>query len=240
MNLNTILGILSAIGFALPVLIIIIARLYMNISLLALVAYFLFGFSYNLMVENVLVVSPDTRRVVGVLINYLDVPFILTAMLMFCTGKWTEKAIKISMGIFGLFELVIFSKYQFSFLSSKYIMGPGILLIMGFSLYFFINNIKLTIMQGKGVGKTLMVTSILFAYGSYLIVYFFAFIQKAANQADVFIIYYLTSIIFSGLMSAGLFYVQRRVREIKEVQNTRKELSVFFDHQPKRHKRYLQ
>jgi hypothetical protein len=240
MNVNTILGIISAIAFALPVLIIIFSRLYMNISLLALVIYFSLAFSYNLMVENVLVVAPDTRRVTGVLINYLDVPFILTVMLMFCTEKWTERAIKISLGVFALFEVVIFSKYQFSFVSSEYIMGPGILLIMGFSLYFFVNNIKLTIMQGKGVGKTLMITSILFGYGSYLIVYFFAFIQKTSNKGDVFIIYYLTSIIFSALMSAGLFYVKRRVKEIKEVQNTRKELSVFFNHQPKEHKRYLQ
>jgi hypothetical protein len=59
-------------------------------------------------------------------------------------------------------------------------------------------------------------------------VYIFAFVQKTSNRADVFIIYYLASIIFSVLMSAGLIWVKKRLREINEVQTTRKELNVFF------------
>jgi uncharacterized membrane protein YbhN (UPF0104 family) len=107
-------------------------------------------------------------------------------------------------------------------------MGPGIVLIMFYSLYLFINNIKSTIVQGKGVGKTLMITSILFAYGCYFLVYLFAYIQRTSNRQDVFIIYYLASIIFSILMAAGLIWLKKRLREIREVQTTRKELSVFF------------
>ncbi len=240
MNVNATLGIIAAIAFALPVLIISFARLFINISLLALVVYFLFALSYTLMIENVITVSTDTKRITGVLSNYLDVPLILTGMLMFCTEKWTEKLIKICLALFVIYEFMILFNYQLSSISSKYVMGPGILLILALSLYFFINNIKRTIMQGKGIGKTLMITSVLFAYGSYLLVYFFAFIQKTSNKADVFTIYYITSIIFSFLMAAGLLQVKKRVKEIKEVQVTRKELTVFFDHYPKKHKRYLQ
>ena len=77
----------------------------------------------------------------------------------------------------------------------------------------------------------MMITSILFAYGCYFIVYVFAYIQKTSEKTDVFIIYYLASIIFSLLMSAGLIWVKKRLRQIKEVQTTRKELNVFF-HNP--------
>ncbi len=240
MNINTTLGIISAIAFALPVLIIIFGRLFFNVSLLALVVYFLLSFSNNLVIENVVVVSANTKSIIGVFSNYLDVPLILTAMLMFCSEKWTEKAIKICLTVFVLYEIVIFFNHQLSPVSSKYIMGPGILLILAWSLYFFITNIKRTIMQSKGIGKTLMITSVLFAYGSYLIVYFFAFIINTPNKADVFIIYYLTSIIFSFVMSAGLFQVRKRFKEIEEVQTTRKELTLFFDNYPKKHKRSLQ
>jgi ABC-type Fe3+-siderophore transport system permease subunit len=83
--------------------------------------------------------------------------------------------------------------------------------------------------QGKGIGKTLMITSILFAYGSYFIVYVFTYIQKTSARKDVFIIYYLTSIIFSAVMSAGLIWIKKRLRDIKEVQTTRRELNVFFN-----------
>jgi hypothetical protein len=184
--------------------------------------------THNLMAENIILVSKETLQNFGVVNNYLDVPLMLTGMLMFCTEKWKQQIVITSMICFSAYELVILFQYQLQPVSSKYIMGPGIVLIVFYSLYLFINNIKSTIVQGKGVGKTLMITAILFAYGCYFLVYLFAFIQRTSNRQDVYIIYYLASIIFSVLMAAGLIWVKKRLREIKEVQTTRKELSVFF------------
>jgi hypothetical protein len=228
MNLNTTLGILSAIAFLLPALIILSSRLLINISLLALVIYFLWVAICTLMSVDIIVVSNDVRRNFGVIHNYLDVPLMLTTMLMFCTEKWKQKVIITSIIAFSAYELIILFQHQLQRISSTLIMGPGIILVLVYSLFLFMSNIKSTIVQGKGVGKTLMITSILFAYGCYFLVYLFAYIQKDSNKGDVFIIYYLASIIFSVLMSAGLIWVKKRLREIKEVQTTRKELNVFF------------
>jgi hypothetical protein len=236
MNLNAALGILCAIAFLMPAVIILSSRLLINISLLALVVYFLIVATCTLMAEKVIIVDNELQRNLGVINNYLDVPLILTGMLMFCTQKAKKHFITTTIIVFIMYEVFILFQYKLSSLSSKYIMGPGILLVLGFSIYFFTSNIKNTIVQGKGVGKTLMITSILFAYGSYFIVYLFAYVQKTADKKDVFIIYYLTSIIFSALMSAGLIWVKKRLREIKEVQTTRRELNIFFNG----HKHYTQ
>ena len=185
--------------------------------------------TYNLMLENVIVVDRQILRNVGVINNYFDVPLILTSMLMFCTEKWKQKMIFTTIFCFTVFECVILIQYKLEPVSSKYIMGPGIIVVMNFSLYLFMTNIKNTIVQGKGVGKTLMITSILFGYGCYFLVYICAYLQKEANRADVFIIYHVASIIFAVLMSAGLVWVKKRLREIKEVNVTRKELNVFFN-----------
>lgn len=228
MNLTFNLGIISAIAFFLPALIILSSRLLINISLLALVVYFLSVTTHNLMVENIIIVSKEVQQNFGVINNYLDVPLMLTSMLMFYTEKIKQKLIITSIIVFTAFEIIILIQHQLQPISSKYIMGPGIILVLLHSLYLFINNIKSTIVQGKGVGKTLMITSILFAYGCYFLVYLFAYIQRTSNREDVYIIYYLSSIIFSVLMSAGLVWVKKRLKEIKEVQTTRKELSIFF------------
>ena len=230
MNFNTTLGILSAIAFLLPALIILSSRLLINISLLALVIYFLMVMTCTLMSINIIVVSNEMRRNFGVINNYLDVPLILTGMLMFCPEKWKQRLIVTSILTFVAYELIIVFQHQLHPVSSKLIMGPGIILVLAYSLYLFISNIKNTIVQGKGVGKTLMITSVLFAYGCYFIVYLFAyiFVENNSNKGDVFIIYYVASIIFSVLMSAGLIWVKKRLREIKEVQTTRRELNVFF------------
>ena len=229
MNLNAILGVLCAIAFLMPALIILSSRLLINISLIALVLYFLQVMTWTLMAEKVILVDKEVQRNLGIISNYLDVPLILTSMLMFCTEKIKKRFVITAIITFLTYDLIIFFQYKLSPLSSKYILGPGIILVLFFSLYFFVNNIKNTIVQGKGVGKTLMITSILFAYGSYFIVYLFTYVQKTSARNDVFIIYYLTSIIFSAVMSAGLIWIKKRLREIKEVQTTRRELNVFFN-----------
>src|SRR5215216_4031228 len=211
MNPNTTLGILSAITFLLPALIILSSRLLINISLLALVIYFSWVTICTLMSVDIIVTSKEVQRTFGVIHNYLDVPLMLTAMLMFCSEKWKQRIVITSIIVFTAYEIIIFIQYGLQSVSSKFIMGPGILLVLVYSLYLFINNIKSTIVQGKGVGKTLMITSILFAYGCYFLVYLFAYIQKTSNRADVFIIYYLASIIFSVLMSAGLIWIKKRL-----------------------------
>ena len=227
MSINTILGIASAIAFLLPPMIILYSRL-INVSLLAIIVYFLLLAIYNLMGENLIAVSSEVKKITGVVCNYLDVPLMLISMLLFCTEKWKQNLVTAVLVLFLAYEIIIFIKYKLEAVTSVYIMGPGIILILLFSLYFFITHIKNTIVQGKGIGKTFMTASVLFAYGCYFLVYIFAYIIKTPERADVFTIYYLASIIFSLLMSAGLIWIKRRVKEIEEVQTTRRELTMFF------------
>ena len=142
MNLNTILGISTAIAFLLPAAIILSSRLLINISLLALVIYFLMVMTYTLMSENIIIVNTVVKRNFGVINNYLDVPLMLTAMLMFCSEKWKQRVIVTSIIIFSAYEIIILFAYNLLPVSSKYIMGPGIILVLIYSLYLFINNIK--------------------------------------------------------------------------------------------------
>src|SRR5215210_5471982 len=104
MNLNTALGILSAIAFLLPALIILSSRLLINISLVSLVIYFLLLVSYILMTENILLVDKADRRNFAVINNYLDVPLMLTAMLMFCTEKWKQRVVITTIICFSAYE----------------------------------------------------------------------------------------------------------------------------------------
>jgi hypothetical protein len=210
------------------------------VSLLALVIYFFSAFFCNLLSEDIIVLSPALKTSLAVISNYLDVPLILLSVLMFSTEKRMHMAISICLVVFLAYELIIFMNFRLLPVSTKYVMGPGIILILLISIYLFINNIKRTIWKGKGFGKTLIISSILFAYGSYLLVYIFFYIQETPHKADVVTIYYVTSIIFSLLTASGLFWVRKRFKEIKEVHITRKELGVFFNHPTAPRNRFFQ
>ena len=122
MNFYSILGMISAVAFFLPAFIILSSRLLINISLLALVFYFLLVMTHNLMAANIIIVSKELQSNFGVINNYLDVPLMLTGMLMFCTEKWKQRVLVTSIICFSAFELIIFFQHQLQPVSSKYIM----------------------------------------------------------------------------------------------------------------------
>ncbi len=80
----------------------------------------------------------------------------------------------------------------------------------------------------KGFGKTFMITSILFAYGCYGLIYCLYYLQKTSAVADVFLIYYIASLLASLLMSIGLISYYKRFKQLKAIELTRKELQMFF------------
>lgn len=230
MHSASAIGIIASFSLLLPVFIVIFCKLYKNISLVSILFYYLMTGLYNLADEGMLPLDNEWKRNLGIINNYLDVPLMLMVLLLFCTSKRKQIAIFISLIAFVLFEIVVGISFQFKRESLVYILGPGILLIFSYALLFFAQQVKLSIEKNKGFGKTFVITSILFAYGCYIMIYYFYYIQKTSYINDVFLIYYIASIVSSFLMAGGLILIYRKARQIKEVQNTRKELAVFFQH----------
>lgn len=228
MNVVTLMGIFSAFAFFIPALLILLLRLTVNKSLFALLIYFLITALYNIIGVGIIKVDVPVEKTFFVISNYLDAPLMLLSFLFFCTDKAKRKKIYLCLGIFALYELIITLIYGFGPSTVVYIMGPGIVLILFFAVYFFVHYVKLTIEKNKGFGKTFMSTSIVFAYGCYAMIYFFYYFQPSPMD-DVFLIYYIASLVASILMSIGLISYHKRHKQFKDVELTRKELRMFFN-----------
>ena len=230
MNWNIIAGTASTIALFLPVLLIIFFRLFKKGSLLVLSLYYLSTGIYNLMSLGVLDVTASVRQVFGTLNNFMDAPFMLIVLLFFCLEKWQTRVIYVTLAAFVIFEIIVFQYTGITSQSSTYILGPNVLIILTYSIYFFLHYGKVTIVHGKGVGKTFMLVAILFSYGCFGVIYYLYYILHHPKVDDVFLIYYIVTFISALLMCIGLFWVHRRSRKIEEIQLTRKELTLFFNH----------
>jgi len=228
MHPATAIGIIASFSVMIPVFIIAFGKLYKNISLLSLLLYYLTTGLYNLAGEGIIPINNELRKNFGIINNYLDVPLMLIVLLLFCTSKRKQNAIYISLAGFLLFEIFVGIFFQFKRESLTYILGPGILMIFSYALIFFAQHAKISIEKNKGFGKTFMITSIVFAYGCYIMIYYFYYIQKTSYVNDVFLIYYIASLVSSLLMIYGLILIYKKSKQIEEVQITRKELADFF------------
>jgi hypothetical protein len=228
MQWNTFIGIAASLSFFLPVAAIFYYKLYQHRSLMALLISYLITALYNLLSQTPFNISPGFLQNFGVVNNYLDIPLMLLSLLFFCPNKQKQKRVHIILGAFIIYEMVLGFRFGLDPKVVIYIMGPGLAIIVSYTFYLFVRHIKITIVYGKNAGRTLMLSSILFAYGCYGLVYYFYYIQRTPDVADAFLLYFISSITASVIMTMGLHLTQKRLKQFMEVKNTRRELEMFF------------
>lgn len=222
------LSILCILSFTLPIVVIIYNRYYTHRSLAALLIYYLVILIDNVLAEQFIPAPSEVRRYVGLFDNFLDVPLMLTGLLFFCPSKAKQQRVQLFTFLFVAYELVVIFIYGFSRTSIMWIMAPGIFVIVVYSFYLFLRQIKFSIFHGKNHGRVLMLAGILFAYSCYALIYYFHYIEQTPFIADVFKLYYVTCTISSVLIAIGLHMMRNRMKELQSLKVTRKELALFF------------
>lgn len=228
MNWNAILAVVCILSFMLPIAVIVYNRYYTHQSLAALLIYYSIIVIDNLVAEHFIPSTPAIEKYVGLLDNYADIPLMLTGLLFFCPSKQKQSRIRLLTILFVVYELVLTGILGFSRTAVIWIMAAGIPIIIIYSFYLFFRQVKFSIFHGKNHGRVLMLSGILFGYSCYLLIYYFHYIQKTPFEADVFKLYYISSIVSSLLMAIGLHMMRNRMKELRTLKITRKELAVFF------------
>ncbi len=228
MSLNATLGVACILSFTLPVAAIIYNRFYHHRSLAALMIYYSVTAIDNIMAQGFIPVSASFSTYFGVLNNFLDIPLMLTALLFFCPNRKKQGVVRYLTLAFVVYEIVIISIYGFNPKAIIYVMGPGILILLGYSLFLFIRQVKFSIMHGKNQGRTLMLAAIFFMYACYGFIYYFFYILRTPFKADTIMLYFIASGLSAILMSVGLHMMRKRMRELTALRTTRKELALFF------------
>lgn len=238
MTWNSIIGIVSSLALFLPIFFILISKLGTYRGFAVLLVYYSSAFIYNFFFEGYISVPVSFRQNWAITHNFLDVPMMIYFLTYFCTTKIFARRMKLAILSFLLFELIVIFITGYNINAVTIVLGPGLLLVFGISLFFFVRQVKITIKHGKAMGKALMISSVLFAYGCFIFLYLMYYVFKAhldefgkekpQYKADTFLIYFIVTILSSLLMCAGIIIERRRIRKLSELKITRKELSSIY------------
>jgi hypothetical protein len=238
MTWNSIMGLISTIALFLPVFFILVLRLGTYRSFSALLFYYITVFIYNLFTEGYIKAPADVIYYWGLMNNLLDVPLILFFLTYFSPSKPFKKRLQMIILSFIIWEAAILTFFGLNIKGITIIYAPGLPLVFGYCLFFFTRYVKLAVSHQKATGKALIVSSLLFAYGCYTIIYLLYYVFQAqldANQhvkeqyvQDTFLVYFMSTIISSLLISAGIFIERKRIHKLNELKQTRKELSEMY------------
>jgi len=228
MSWSSTLGLISSIALFLPVLFILLFKLGGYKTFPALLIYYFTVFFYNLLSLNYIHTGEDTTRYWGIANNLLDAPLMLTFLSYFSTTASLSKRIKQLILVFMVFELAIICWKGLTITAITIIMGPGLLLVIGFCVHFFVKQSKIAMMNGKAMGKAVMAASLLFAYGCYALIYVIYYVLKSPYIEHTFLIYFLVTTFSSLLLCAGIFIERKRIYKLNEAKIARKELAAIY------------
>ncbi|MBI1341985.1 MAG: hypothetical protein GC171_03515 [Terrimonas sp.] len=234
MDLQYFLGIVSTLALLSPVVILLMMGLYKHKVYGALLIYCFLAFIYSLMTENIINTPIRFERFFAYTYNLLDVPLIMTFLLLFAKSNRQRRLMTRLTGLYLLYEIiVVIAMRALNKDTIAITMGPGLAMVLIFCTLFFMHRIKIATTYQKAIGKAIIISAILFAYVCFSYIYVIHYIIQLNAVADAFLLYYLVAIIYNITLTIGLVIEKKRVRKLDELLVTRKELTEIFAQDPK-------
>lgn len=228
MTIYSVMGLIATIALLLPIIFVLALRLGTYKSFPILIAYYVPVFVYNLMTENYIQASPELMKATGLSNNLIDAPLTLLFLTYFSTSAIFSKRLKVFIGVFILFEIIIVALYGFNVNGITIILGPGLLAVFGLAVYLFYHFSKIAVQNKKATGKAVMLAALVFGYGIYCIIYLIYYVFKTPEIANTFLIYFLGTTITSLALCAGMVFEKKRIQKLMETKLVRKELSDMY------------
>lgn len=228
MSLFNIMGLVSTLALALPIIILLTSKLAWYRSFPALFFYYLLVLNYTIALMGYIDTSSDYKYYHGVICNFLDTPLILLFLTYFSKTVYFRKKMQVVTLLFIAFEVVTMIMYGFNTKATTIILAPGLLLTLVISLLFFIHQVKIAVVHHKAVGKAIMISSLLFAYVGYCFVYSVYYLIKPVYKEDAHLVYFLITIFSCITMAVGIHFERARVRQLAELKTTREELKTIY------------
>jgi len=211
---------ISTAAIILPAVLIVSLGLikYRTFSVFAI--YCLLSSSYNLLSGGYFNLDANMLHFIGMFINLLDAPLMLYFLTYFTDDTGIRKRMKWIVLSLLVCEAIFILAFGFNMLSVTILMGAGLLAVLYFVFNFFIRQIKFVIIQGREVGKAMIISAILIAYYFYTSIYFTFYVLKIyiiQNRDDLYFTYYLGCIFSYLLLSVGIFIEKKRIHKLTEI-----------------------
>lgn len=234
MSWHNAIGILSTLALFAPIFVIVAAGLIRYKQYLPLFIYVILAFGFNLMTEHLVNVPKTFERYYGIINNLTDMPLILAFLAFQIASSVQVKRMMIVLTAFIIFEIVLIAMFGITVKTITWTMGPGLLIVFAYSLYYFAYTVKRSFTHNKFISKAIIASGLTFAYGCFIIIYLMHYVFPLKEELpNLFLIYYFITIIYCGLLSVGLYLESKRKRKLEELLLTRKELMRFFSDEKK-------
>ena len=138
--------------------------------------------------------------------NLLDTPLILLIFLYSAPGKKHKKHLLLILFLFMVMEAGLLNWKGYNFISSTTIIGAGMLLVLGYSVTGLVQYMRKMEHTAFENSMVFVYAALLFAYGSFIIIYIFIRIHPdSIRNPDSFLLYYISLLLSAAITCMGLW-----------------------------------
>jgi hypothetical protein len=199
---------MAIVGYFVPILIVLIKKLWPTTPFLLFAGYWLFGGLVNTI--DFMHLEPRTMEIVTVLYNSIDMPLVLAIFYFTSSSTSIKRFTRLAIPAFSLLEILNLADKGLKYDSLKYTLAIGLLIVLVviiWEIIFYLRKIEHT---GNEKGLLFIYAALLFQYGTYIVIYIFDYyLEEASSTIDNFIVYYISSLValviaICGFMTKGI------------------------------------
>ena len=181
-------------AYFIPVIIVIVKKLWRDSCFFYLGIYWLVGALIN-SITNIPGMTQSTLDLITIVYNMIDIPFILWIIWYTSSSSSLAKLLKFVIVIYSLVELILVLRFGLNYDSIKYIMGVGVLVVLVTLIWEITLYLHRVEHSNRERSMLFIYAALLFEYGSYMIVYVFDYFIIPADEVDKLLIYYISTLI---------------------------------------------
>jgi len=189
-----VVSVLAIMGYFVPMLIVLLKKLWKVIPFLLFALYWL----ANGLI-NVLLLIPGLNRTfienLTVVYNMLDMPIILSIIHFSTSSVQIRWFTRVAVPFFVALELVNSLFLGVNADALKYPLAVGLVIVLTAIIWEIVLYLQKVQHTGKEKALLLIYCALLFEYGTYIVIYIFDYyLQKISSVVDNYVFYYISSV----------------------------------------------
>ncbi|MBC7848599.1 MAG: hypothetical protein H7Y31_02630 [Chitinophagaceae bacterium] len=201
-QLFNIISTLAIIAAFVPFLLVSVKKLWGEKAFLLIACYWMLNGIVNIL-SKIDSISTATLDLVTIVYNMLDIPLVLIVIHFASNNTTIKRFTKIGAPIMLIAQLLSFVTKGWNYDSAKYILAVGLLLVMILVVWEIALYMQ-KLQHSKNEKAMIFIhVSLLFAYGTFIIIYIFDYYINLSSSIDNFIIYYISTLVAVIIASIG-------------------------------------
>jgi hypothetical protein len=197
-----IISLVALIACFIPMLLVLVKKLWTKKS------FFLFGLYWTVSglincTDFIPGISSRTREIVTVVYNMFDVPIVLTIIYITTKSSRLIRFLRVSIPMYMALLLVNAVINGIRYDAMKYMLAVGLGLVIMTIIWEITRYLKKIEHSTYEKAMLFIHASLLFAYGTFIIIYIFDYYVTTTNKTDNYLIYYISSLIAIGIAICG-------------------------------------